>query len=215
MIGLIVSLLLQGVTSAPTCPVGSAFAQKLGRTLESNGCTKPAFLTVNGEEDFTHCCDRHDVCYSTCGLTQAYCDEDFRKCMHQLCEHVFPHNPECKSAASTYSMGTSLFGTDLYSNEQDSHCTCIEAGQLVPHYKSYVDLFYKTFVTDSIKDANDILTEKSKYLQNSGTESSPRYKNIHKIVYDLHKKYDNAIGHIDARKSKKEIPKPPVARKEL
>ena len=39
---------------------------------ESNGCSTMG-IKVGGEEDFTSCCDLHDVCYQTCGLTQQKC----------------------------------------------------------------------------------------------------------------------------------------------
>lgn len=215
-IGLIGLLSIGTVQAGMSCPLGETAAQKLGRRLESNGCTKPAFLTVQGEEDFTYCCDRHDVCYSTCGLTHSFCDEDFKKCMHSLCDQIFPHNPECKSAASTYSMGTSMFGAELYANEQKDNCVCVKSDDLIPHYIKYVSDFYNLFVpADQAKDPSDIFTKSSKYLKNSGSETSPVYKNINRVVYDLHKKYDNAIRHTETRKSKgSSIPKPPT-KKEL
>ena len=39
---------------------------------ESNGCSTMG-IKVGGEEDFTSCCDLHDVCYQTCGVTQQKC----------------------------------------------------------------------------------------------------------------------------------------------
>ena len=42
------------------CPKGTTAVQKLDYELVSNGCSKPEFLAIDGEEDFTYCCDRHD-----------------------------------------------------------------------------------------------------------------------------------------------------------
>jgi secretory phospholipase A2 len=204
------------IVEGRSCPVGEIPVQKLDVQLESNGCTKPAFLTVNGEEDFTHCCDRHDACFSTCGVTQKFCDDDFLKCMNNLCDTVFPANKECKSAATTYSMGTSIFGTEPFSQGQKDHCQCIPTENLVDHYKTYAGKFYSKYVpVAQAKDPNDIFTEKSKYLKNSGTELIPQYKSIYKIVYDLHKKFDNAIGHIESRQGKKSVPTPHAKKQEL
>lgn len=209
----VATILLVAPVARAACPRGEILAQKLDQQLVSNGCTKPDFLTVQGEEDFTHCCDRHDVCYSTCGMTHSFCDEDFKKCMINLCDKVFPENAACKGAANTYSMGTSLFGADLFTEGQRDHCVCVNSDNLLSHYKTYAEQFYAQHVPpESAKNPATIFTEKSKYIKNSGTETSPQYKNIHKIVYDLHKKYDSAIGHVDARKAKGvSYPKPPPA----
>ncbi len=84
--------------------------QKYSRKVESNGCSKPEFLQVEGEEDFTTCCDHHDACYATCGISKAYCEKEFEKCMKRMCKEVFSSNSRCEGAASTYAMGTSMFG---------------------------------------------------------------------------------------------------------
>ena len=49
-----------------SCPNGSVLAQKTGHRLASNGCSKPSYIKIDGEEDFTHCCDRHGMCISGC-----------------------------------------------------------------------------------------------------------------------------------------------------
>ena len=54
---------------------GRAYENKAVPNLpmpESNGCSTMG-IKVGGEEDFTSCCDLHDVCYQTCGLTQQKC----------------------------------------------------------------------------------------------------------------------------------------------
>ena len=36
--------------------------------------------------DMTKCCDKHDICYGTCGETRQYCDRKFRRCLEDICE---------------------------------------------------------------------------------------------------------------------------------
>ena len=31
------------------------------------------------------CCDRHDICYDTCGKDKAACDREFKKCIDDIC----------------------------------------------------------------------------------------------------------------------------------
>jgi hypothetical protein len=55
------------------CPSGQLAVQEFKRP-QSNGCSKPAGLDVPGEEDFTWCCDRHDVCYQVRHTRRRYLD---------------------------------------------------------------------------------------------------------------------------------------------
>jgi len=59
------TLILQ-LTSALQCSPEETAVQRAAFDVESNGCSKPAFIQVNGEEDFTYCCDRRGTSYSQC-----------------------------------------------------------------------------------------------------------------------------------------------------
>lgn len=95
----IVLALLLACSADFTCPAGEYPVQKADVEIESNGCSKPKFIQVGGEEDFTYCCDRHDACYASCSAPKVFCDKDFRKCMNSLCRTNFKHNQACPSAA--------------------------------------------------------------------------------------------------------------------
>jgi hypothetical protein len=125
------------------CKEGESAVQLFSIDVESNGCSKPSFIQVSGEEDFTYCCDRHDACYSTCGASQKFCDEDFKKCMLKLCATTYASNPQCSNAASTYAMGTMMFGSDGYQQTQNQYCACLPKGQsVIEHYQKGVKEFY-------------------------------------------------------------------------
>ena len=96
------------------CKEGDKAVQIPGVLVESNGCSKPQGIEVGGEEDFTYCCDRHDACYGTCGLSKEYCDNDFGKCLKNMCKTIFTSNPQCTSAASMYQMATQVSIVKLY-----------------------------------------------------------------------------------------------------
>jgi Group XII secretory phospholipase A2 precursor (PLA2G12) len=74
------------------CPAGETAVQKRDKQVESNGCSKPDFLAIDGEEDFTYCCDRHDTCYAMCGASKSFCENDFDKCMKTMCKTTFRDN---------------------------------------------------------------------------------------------------------------------------
>lgn len=181
------------------CKDDEVLVQAPSRPVESNGCSKPDFLQVQGEEDFTHCCDRHDACYAMCGASKDYCDNDFKSCMLKLCQTNFAQNPDCKQAASMYAMGTQLFGSTGFDDLQRDHCQCIPRNQVLQHYTSLVEDFYTKHVDPGHrKDAKSIIGN-SKHAKNIGSEENPKYPNIYRIYYELHKKYEHAIKHIEKR----------------
>lgn len=47
------------------------------------------------------------------------------------------------------------------------------------------------------------------------TSYSKAGRKYHQLYYDLHKKYDHAIGDMENRKQKVDIPRPPKKNKEL
>jgi hypothetical protein len=159
---------------------------------------------VEGEEDFTYCCDRHDACYACCGISKSYCDEDFEKCMVRLCSSNFGSSSQCKSAASTYALGTKVFGQAGFIESQNDYCRCEKSDKVDDHYVTVIESFYSTHVPTK----TDVQLQKllSSYASSSPSSSKKKY---HQLYYDLHKKYDHAIGHIEGRKHKLEIPRPP------
>jgi hypothetical protein len=201
---LILSLIISSVQigNGMRCKEDEVLVQKPGRSIKSNGCSKPDFLEVKGEEDFTHCCDRHDACYAMCGASKDYCDHDFKSCMIKLCSTNFPHNPDCKQAASMYAMGTQLFGSTGFDALQRDHCQCLHRSGVLQHYIDLVDSFYSKHVDpEHRKDAKTIIRN-SKHAVNSGSVDNPVYESIYKIYYELYKKYDQAIEHIEKRVGK-------------
>jgi len=71
---------------------------------------------------FSRCCWRHDICYGTCGRTQASCDRELFNCMAQACweatTHPTPNNPDCMLAATIYMIALSMGGGPAYNAAQ-------------------------------------------------------------------------------------------------
>ena len=51
--------------------------------------------------DMTSCCDQHDRCYASCGMTQRFCDEQLRSC---LIEPVSAPTSVTQRAISNYEL---------------------------------------------------------------------------------------------------------------
>jgi len=180
---------------------------------ESNGCSTMG-IKVGGEEDFTSCCDLHDVCYQTCGLTQQKCDKLFEKCMKHLCVESFPENKQCVQAAQMYTMGVSMFGGGGFMESQELYCECAKENDLQQHYEDLFINFYKSFTE---LDEGQIREKVSTIIPSTDDGGSKlTNKDTHKLFrtfYKLMKKYPHSIHHVLSRVGKKPPPIPPKRKK--
>ncbi len=60
---------------------------------QANGCGPinlniDRFLREIGEEILIECCNKHDLCYDTCGKKQLICDTEFLHCMIEVCQQL-------------------------------------------------------------------------------------------------------------------------------
>ena len=72
-------------------------AYENGSVKDINGCGSGSFMAKYSKysgpytSKFTPCCNKHDVCYETCGgpdfgETHDKCDDAFKKCMDDYCD---------------------------------------------------------------------------------------------------------------------------------
>lgn len=160
-------------SQTPVCPRGQTAVQRFGFELESNGCSKPSFIQVDGEEDFTHCCDRHgkyayssvrgrkstaaplsaDACYQVCGVDKALCESKFQRCLKDMCARNFKANAKCGSAAQAYVMGVQLFGQGGFETSQEAACECVPSSGARDHYERLFREFYARHAPDRLEAA--------------------------------------------------------------
>ena len=130
------------------CQPGSRVQPNPLHKASSNGCGSLA-ISVSGEYDMTECCNRHDICYDTCGHDKEDCDQQFSACMNTLCrtfkvsersppsssfvELTFPlaQNGEgCSQQAQMFSLGVTMFGCQSYRQSQRNACLCVSHKEL-------------------------------------------------------------------------------------
>ena len=73
------------------------------------GCYSAPYIM----NDVQPCCDAHDICYGTCGVTQAFCDQQLSDCMQS--QAVLP---SCQTTIDTSNLAVSLLGCDHFSAAQ-------------------------------------------------------------------------------------------------
>lgn len=192
--------------SAQSCPDSSQVSvQKLSPLPSSDGCSVPSGLRVEGAEDFTYCCDHHDACYSTCGIERQTCEDDFKKCMIDLCQTVFTNNTKCESAANTYSMGTSLFGINGFQMLQNQYCECVDEAKATDRYKTILSTNMIKALRDNGVNSEQIEGVLSKIQ--AELEKNPSVSQLSALFYGMLKANDAAISHEGTRVGKNP-PKP-------
>ena len=184
----------------------SMIAVQSYKAFESNGCTGGDLVKMmNSKEDFTYCCDLHDACYQTCGMTQKMCDAKFKQCMSGMCHTTFPKSPTCNNVANLYFMATSTLGGTFYEDAQSDHCECVDirASVVQERYNKLINTFYKDHVSTEAAAKFDMSKYREKY------KGSPRKWG--NLLYNLYAKYDYALIHTGSRVGKgSKIPRPGV-----
>ena len=79
------------------------FAQEL------TGCTTVPYLW----NDVTSCCDNHDFCYGTCGMTQTFCDSTLISCMEAK-----TNLPACQTVIESTSLVVDILGCSHFEAAQ-------------------------------------------------------------------------------------------------
>jgi RHS repeat-associated protein len=96
--------------------------QNPNKPFETNGCTKVPDKPLGF--DFTSSCNKHDICYETCGNSKSLCDKKFFKDMAQECYKYTKSATRklCLIAANTYYLGVYWAATSAYSDSQEGWC---------------------------------------------------------------------------------------------
>lgn len=70
-----------------------------------------------------YCCNQHDYCYETCGVSKEYCDMSFRKCMTDVCRSGF-YPLKCKLHSKIFFGIAKNLGCKSYLKSQEKACIC-------------------------------------------------------------------------------------------
>ena len=187
------------------CGPSESYVQNYKLRIISHGCIQRELHFVENIVDFTYCCDRHAACYQTCGLTKPYCDEDMKVCMDKVCRAILGDSRICEANAESFYAAIVSSDYELFHRNQGDYCACHDTESIEQYYGTVVRDFYSKFAPDMVtKTEYAIKLYKSKYVHYS---MLPTYSYA-KLYYDLHKKYDVAIGLSPYRKSIEDFPDP-------
>jgi hypothetical protein len=191
------ALILHASQATITCPDDQDVIQSFDEVISSSGCPSlalesPAKIAAS---DFTICCDQQKICYQTCSLTKNYCDEDFKFCLHQLCETIQGVEPSHHCEQLSHYLLSSITSSNLneYEDYQTTYCQCSNRSLVRSSYQQFFQQFYRTYASPerAIKGLMAIDRE---------LKRSDQLTTYSKIFYELHKKYESAITLIDQRR---------------
>jgi len=87
-----------------------------------------------GRANFAGACDKHDICYGTCGTSKESCDDDLAMNMLKACSLEFPISPydlaqnqmhdNCRHHAYVYWEAVRHLGSSAFQAGQDVACEC-------------------------------------------------------------------------------------------
>lgn len=135
-------------------------------------------------------------CYASCGVDKKRCESDFGKCMKHTCRTKYQSNDQkvenCNTMASTFTMGTSMFGCGGYTELQKETCDCLEPKEAEQRVHEYATEFYKTYnqthpLPDKFVDT---------YISLKSVSREKRQQNLGMALYMLYRKYPQSIDVI-------------------
>eukprot|EP00929_Paragymnodinium_shiwhaense_P073518 TRINITY_DN37485_c0_g1_i1.p1 TRINITY_DN37485_c0_g1~~TRINITY_DN37485_c0_g1_i1.p1 ORF type:complete len:278 (-),score=66.38 TRINITY_DN37485_c0_g1_i1:221-1054(-) len=139
-----------------SCPEHEFRAPKLLENLPAHhfhvdGCgpkTKP----VHEPYGLWVCCNRHDVCYSSCGTTHEFCEAEYEQCMKELCDggHLSSSprgaltKDRCGRTAAGFKAMSATMGKKFHNTTQNMGCECFPSQDAaLERYRVFLRDVYK------------------------------------------------------------------------
>lgn len=121
------------------CPNGHVSVPVVLPEISANGCG-PMGMQIEEEFGLFLCCNRHDVCYQSCGASFRYCEKIFDRCMTSVCDQKKEKSTkkECREQAKFFTSMTGAFGKGLHEASQEGVCECVPASEADERYESFL-----------------------------------------------------------------------------
>ncbi|CAE7345620.1 Pla2g12a [Symbiodinium sp. CCMP2592] len=169
------------------CPAGQSPVPKMDQhsRMMANGCG-PQGLVIKEPHGLFRCCNGHDVCFSVCGTSHDFCEDQFAKCMQEVCQSPLSgEHQECQKQAHSFSSMTKVFGSGFHKASQQDSCHCVPEDEAGKKHRDYLETFYRLY-NESMLDTDTLELQLSKW---KGKEAE--------LYFDLVKKYGHLFVQFD------------------
>uniref|UniRef100_A0A6B0UWN1 Putative phospholipase a2 group xii n=1 Tax=Ixodes ricinus TaxID=34613 RepID=A0A6B0UWN1_IXORI len=115
------------------CPGSTKPVPRPAHRSSANGCGTGDFkipASALPHPEFETCCNRHDICYDTCGENRTSCDEIFEKCMTGVCQTRASSKDNCLATSRLFTTMTAEHGCDPFLKSQKKACVCRATDEL-------------------------------------------------------------------------------------
>jgi len=156
--------------------------------LVANGCG-PQGMAIKEAFGLWRCCNRHDVCFSSCATSFDFCEKKFEACMQKRCmqKENKVRQSECKKQAKSFSDMTKTFGRSSHSKTMLEVCDCVATeGRAQQNRREWVIDVYRRFGPRE-KAENTTFIDQT-LQKHAGKEGQ--------LYYDLITKYGAADGFV-------------------
>merc|ERR1712217_138165 len=122
------------------------------KAMTANGCG-PQGMQIPEEFGLYRCCNFHDVCFSTCGTTHQWCEQEFKGCMKRVCKAPLDGDKkECKQQAKSFTSLTGAFGKGFHTSSQKMSCDCVDKASAASAHKTYLTDFLQEYDPSAATD---------------------------------------------------------------
>ncbi|CAE8594857.1 unnamed protein product [Polarella glacialis] len=161
------------------CPFGKVVVPKMNQHtfFAANGCG-PQGMQIKESFGLHRCCNGHDVCFSVCGTSHKFCEDEFSSCMKQVCKKPLSGKKKaCKEQAQSFSSMTRAFGQGFHHSSQRETCDCVQKADgsaEAQRQREYLETFYSEFnKTAAVAEVID--SELAKW---KGREAELHFENV-------------------------------------
>lgn len=156
--------------------------------LVANGCG-PEGMQVKEPYGLWRCCNRHDVCFGSCGTDAAFCERRYSACMKKRCQEKenAGHRQECDKQAQSFAGMSGAFGGGIHASSMPQVCDCAKTPEdaTLKRREWISDLYRRFGPSDKADDAAYIDGLLEKYKGKEG-----------RLYYELITKYGSAKGFV-------------------
>jgi len=184
----------RGSCKAHSCPGKNQVTVHKSSALKfkSNGCSYFGGKAV--DDTLTPCCDVWNACHNLCGTTKDFCDETFRRCIHDTCgkmKHIDAHEEkhnDCVKNISLYGVLLKMSQCQQFEDGQKWGCECVDSSSVMDKRKKVLTQFYKLYNPKEIK--------KVKVLMSRATDA-PKFAGIFHALFNI---YPMSISRDEVKK---------------
>jgi len=174
------------------CDGGEKLAPRVPvpKTIVANGCG-PQGMQIPESFGLHVCCNRHDLCYQSCGTTFKYCEKVFQKCVERVCAQYkgdLDTKDACSEQAETFTGLTAMFGGAFHSSSQEGVCDCVAEEEAPARFEEFLHYVRSRSLPTESKEKRDAFVRETmkKYEGKEG-----------RMVYRALKQYRDEFVHFD------------------